>query len=515
MKITFYHMKKIVFLLFFACCIVCFSHAQKTVKGIVFEDINRNSLLDANEKGIAGIGVSNGTDVVLTDRNGRYELPASDNMIVFVIKPSGYRVPVDNMQLSRFYYIHKPNGSPELKFPGSAPTGKLPESVNFPLVKQDESDNFNIILFGDTQPYNDTEIDYLRRSVINNMIGISGITFGATLGDITGDRPDLFDPVSRLIAQIGLPWYHVIGNHDHNYDTDNDRTASEAYEAFYGPATYSFNYGKVHFIVADNIIHSLNNSGRAQYIGGFREDQLQFIENDLKQVPANYLIVFMVHIPFYDEDGETFRHTDRNRIFAALSKFPNTLSVSGHTHYIKQYFFDGSEGWKGKQPHHHLNIGAICGDWWKGIVDQYNLPGAMMKDGSPQGYFVLKFTGSQYVYDYHVVHYDAPQQISIYKKGGALYANFYAGNKFSKLQYRINGGEWKPMQMTLENDPLFSSIRQRWEDTQGFPGKTPSRPGIAEHLWKADIGILRDSNIEVMATDSYGRQFSQKIVVDF
>jgi hypothetical protein len=402
-----------------------------------------------------------------------------------------------------------------MQFPGSAPTGKLPESVNFPLVKCAEPDDFNIIVFGDTQPYNDTEIDYLKRSAVNPLIGISGMTFGVTLGDITGDRPDLFEPVSRVISQIGIPWYHVKGNHDRNYDTDDHRFSSEAYEAFYGPATYSFNCGRVHFIVLDNIIHSRSDAGRAQYTGGLTEVQLQFVENDLKQVPADRLIVLMMHIPLFDEGGETFRHADRNRLFAALSGFPHTLSVSGHTHYIKHYFFENNnEGWKQEQPHHHLNMGAICGDWWKGVVDQYNLPGAMMRDGSPQGYFVLRFTGNQYIYDYRTVHYDAPKQIAIYAQKDTLYANFFAGNKFSTLRCRFAGNDWQPMEPAFERDPLFASIRQRWDDTEKLPGKRPSNPAISEHLWKAAVKTPGQCVVEVMATDMYGRTFIEKAVID-
>ena len=507
------NMKRLI-ILFITMMGIVTCYAQTVVRGVVFEDANHNSILDAGERGIAGVGVSNGTDVVLTNQNGEYELPASDNMIVFVIKPSGYRVPVNELQLSQFYYIHKPNGSPPLRYSGSSPIGLLPERVNFPLIKYDEPNDFNIIIFGDTQTYSEREIDYLKRGVVDNMTGISDMAFGATLGDLTGDRPDLFAPLTRLIAQIGVPWYHVIGNHDQNFDAENDLTSNEAYEAFYGPATYSFNYGKVHFIVADNIIHSLNDDGRAQYIGGLREDQFRFIENNLRYVPEDYLIVFMAHIPLYDEGRETFLHTDRNRLFATLSRFPHTLSLSAHTHYIKHYFFDESEGWRREEPHHHLSVATICGDWWRGVVDQYNLPGTMMRDGSPQGYFVFKFSENRYIYDFHAVRYNDPQQISLYKQDQALYANFFTGNKFSVLRYRINEGEWRPMQMVLERDPLFSSIRQRWEDETGLPGRVPSRPIFSEHLWKAEISAPPDySVVEVEATDMYGRTFMQKMLI--
>lgn len=509
-------MKRLVFLFLTVSCLAAgySAGAQGVVSGVVFNDANLNSRLDAGEKGVANVGVSNGSAVTQTDRNGRYELPATDNMIVFVIKPSGYRVPVDDMHLSRFYYIHKPGGSPALKYPGSAPTGALPAQVNFPLVKYNEPENFNVLAFGDTQPYSDNDIDYLRRGVANNLSGIGNIAFGTTLGDITGDRPDYFKPVTSIISRIGVPWYHVAGNHDHNYDTDNDRIATESYEAFYGPATYSFNYGKVHFIVFDDIIHSLNDAGRAQYVGGLREDQLQFVENDLKLVPADRLVVLLMHIPFDLGTGTSFRSADRDRLFAAMAKFPNTFSLSAHTHYIKHIFYGKNDGWQREKPHHHLNAGAICGDWWKGVLDQYNLPGTMMRDGSPQGYFVLKFTGNQYIYDYELVHFDDPKQISLHIKDNVLYANFFVGEKSNRLRYRVNGGEWTIMQPSRERDPLFVSIYERWSEKPDAPGRQPSAPVVSEHLWKANISIeAPDSIVEVEATDMFGRTYTQRMVV--
>ncbi len=509
-------MNKFSILLLGALAFCLNAEAQSVVRGTVFDDSNFNLQFDTNEKGIRGVGVSNGTDVVLTDAQGRYELPVSDPMVVFVIKPAGYALPVNDSKLPRFYYIHKPSGSPQTKYPGSAPTGTLPEAVHFPLTKCVEHEKFNVMAFGDTQPYDEKEIDYLRRGVVSNLMGVEGVAFGTTLGDITGDRPDFFDPVSRVVSRIGIPWYHVVGNHDHNYDMADDSFATESFQAHFGPTTFSFNYGKVHFIVADNIIQSHNSeTGRSQYVGGFREDQLKFIENDLALVPLDHLVVLLVHIDLFDGTDKSFRRADRDRLFAAMSKFPNTLSVSAHTHYIKQAFFGQNDGWTGEHRHQHLNAGAICGDWWKGITDQYNLPGTMMRDGSPQGYFMLRFDGNRYVYDYEVVHYNAPQQISLHIKDGELYANFFAGNEFSKLRCRVNGGEWKSMSQRIEIDPLYKSVYDRWDVEKGLPGKRPSNAAESHHLWKASIDLSGlDSVIEVEATDMFGRTFTAHLVVE-
>ena len=126
--------------------------AAQTAKGVVFIDTNQNKKRDAGEPGLPGVGVSNGKDVVATDGEGRYSLAVDEDTIIFVIKPSGYRTVIDSLNISRFYYIHKPNGSPKLDFPGVEPTGPLPEAIDFPLVKVDEPSAFDVIFFGDPQP---------------------------------------------------------------------------------------------------------------------------------------------------------------------------------------------------------------------------------------------------------------------------------------------------------------------------------------------------------------------------
>lgn len=106
-----------------------------TATGTVFNDANGDQKHDPGEVGIKGVLVSNGREVTQTDAQGRYRLPVDDGTVLFITKPSGYAVPVNDEQLPRFFYIHQPEGSPEalgLEFPGVAPTGLLPPAVDFP-----------------------------------------------------------------------------------------------------------------------------------------------------------------------------------------------------------------------------------------------------------------------------------------------------------------------------------------------------------------------------------------------
>lgn len=117
----------------------CFTQniiAQDSVKGYVFEDKNNDGIKDKKEEGIAQVAVTNGEQVVLTDKKGRYKLPIGEDNIISVIKPRDYQIPVNDNNLPQFFYNHKPEGSPKTKFEGVNPTGKLPKSVDFGLVSQ-------------------------------------------------------------------------------------------------------------------------------------------------------------------------------------------------------------------------------------------------------------------------------------------------------------------------------------------------------------------------------------------
>ncbi|MEQ9409900.1 MAG: metallophosphoesterase N-terminal domain-containing protein, partial [Fuerstiella sp.] len=353
---------------------------QQMATGIVFEDSNANGTRETVEPLLAGVHISNGREVVATDAQGKYRIAVGDDTIVFVIKPDGYRTPMDEDHVSRFYYIHKPGGSPtDLKFPGVPPTGPLPETINFPLYRQDEAPQFDVLFFGDPQPRNQQEIDYIAHDVVEGLIG-SDAAFGVTLGDILFDDLSLFDSFNRTIGRIGIPWYNVIGNHDINYATDRDELSDETYERVYGPAYYSFNYGGVHFLVVDDV-HWMTDGNKKFYRSGLSDAQLDFIENDLKTVPQDRLVVAMMHIPLVK--STPWLEPKRDRLFRILETREHCISLSGHTHHHEHVMIDSKDGWKRPKPHHHIINVTVCGSWWSGQPDENDIPHTMCADGTP------------------------------------------------------------------------------------------------------------------------------------
>ncbi|WP_341838358.1 calcineurin-like phosphoesterase family protein [Chitinophaga pollutisoli] len=504
----------------FAALTLIAAMAQAQVKGRVYEDLNGNGKLDKKEKGLSGVYVSNGTEVAGTDAQGNYELPERPGTVVFVIKPAGYQFALDANNLPQSYYIHKPEGSPaDFKFKGSTPTGTLPAQLNFGLRKQEENSNFRVLVFGDPQPYTLQEIEHFSNGVVKEVEGVKNVAFGLSLGDLVGDNLSLHGPYIQAVKKVGLPWYNVIGNHDMNYDAKDDLFADETFEANFGPANYAFNYGNAHFIVLDDIIYPDPRDGKG-YWGGLRADQLQFIENDLKTVPKDKLVVLAFHIPLLNEGGVSFRTEDRNRLFELLKDFPNTLSMSAHTHLQRQNFYGKADGWMQEKPHHEYNAGTTSGDWYSGEINAQGVPASTMRDGTPKGYAFLNIHGNQYSIDYKVagksdgyqIELSIPKVIEKDRNSSAgIYANFFMGAKGDKVEYSIDGGEWKPMEYMEAADPAYLDVLHKFDHTEKLlNGKRPSHAVQSTHLWWVKIPFklpAGEHQVKVRATDRYGKNY--------
>ena len=510
-------------LLLIALIIAGSAFAQQKVSGTVYEDLNANGKKERREKGLPNVAVSNGLQVVQTDKNGKYELPIAEDQTIFVIKPASHELPTDANNIPQFYYIHKPNGSPaNLKFPGVAPTGKLPKSVDFGLLQGNNDKKFTALIFGDPQPYSLEEIEHFKKGIVSEVENIQGIAFGAALGDLVGDRPDFFPLYSEAVGKIGVPWFQVMGNHDMNFDADEDEFSDESFTANFGPATYAFNYGDAHFVVLEDILYPDPRDGQG-YWGGLRPDQLQFLENNLKLVPKDKLVVLLMHIPLFEENGDSFRDADREKILELLSPFAKTFSMSAHTHYMKQTFFGKEDGYNQPKPHHHFNIGTPSGDWYSGKILADGTPASTMRDGSPKGYVFLEIDGNTYQTKYKAAGKPSEHQLNIHapkiltegvRTTAQIVANFFTGAAQDEIKFRINQGEWKSMYNYEGTDPGFWLEVLEWDTTENYiPGRRPSNPALTDHLWRAAMpGNLPAGEyiIEVEATDMFGKKHTAK-----
>ena len=497
------------------------AQAQDTqAAGTVFHDLDIDGILDAGEEGIGGIAVSNGTAITLTDDAGRWSLPADDDTILFVIKPRGWMTPVDENGVPRFYYIHKPNGSPELRYAGVEPTGKLPQSIDFPLYPQDEPSQFRALFFGDPQVSSQWEVDLLAHDVLDQIItaGIDAV-MSFSLGDIAHDPLGMLEPVAEAMSMLRMPNYFVHGNHDQNYDAASDKYADETWERVFGPPWFSLNYGPVHFLVLDDVIwHPATDQQKAHLTAGISEEQIEFIRNDLALVPTEALVVYMFHIPVMSLHN-------KEQFLSLFDGYEHVFGVSAHWHHQGHFFLGEDDGWPGAEAHHHLVNVTSCGSWWGGDLDYYGIPETNMRDGAPNGYSIASFDGNEYSIEFvparrprdFQMRIWAPMSIAAEKATDVqLYVNVFAGSERSTVEMRLGEDtEWVALEMTdLDTDDVAfyqQEFKQALEQVGRYEGRRElAGPAESNHLWVGRLPANLNAGchtINVRTTDMFGHTY--------
>jgi len=482
--------------------------------GVVFNDLNRNGRRDPGEPGLGGVRVSNQVDVVRTDRRGNWRLPVVGDTIFFVVKPRGWMTPVTDDQLPRFFYIHKPGGSPTgTKFPGLEPTGPLPPSIDFPLHAQEEPRKFQALFFGDPQPRDKREVEYIAHDIVEPLVGRHSARFGVTLGDIAFDNLSTFEPLNQTIALLGIPWYNVIGNHDLNFEAKEDRYSDETFERVYGPNFYSFDHGPVHFVVLDNVEwsrHAETNLGR--YVGKFGSAQLAWLKKDLELIPKDQLVVLMMHIPIPNTE-------DRQELYRLIEPRPYVLSVAAHTHYQQHHFIDAKDGWNAPKPHHHVVNVTTSGSWWQGAPDETGIPHTTMRDGAPNGYAIFTFDGNQYSIEFRAARRPASYQMEIHApetveriqaQDVEVLVNVFGGSERSKVEMRFGErGQWMPMAKVERRDPKYEAVFER-DKALASPFRPLPGPINSPHIWALRLPAMPLRGVQpihVRTTDMFGQTY--------
>ncbi|MEM9973368.1 MAG: calcineurin-like phosphoesterase family protein [Pseudomonadota bacterium] len=405
--------------------------------GVVFHDLSRDGVRQDDEPGVAGVIVSNGRDVVTTSADGSYELPVRDDMIVMISEPAAWDAPVDENGIPQFFYNHKPGGTPEpLRYGGLPDTGPLPAEINFPLIRTGTDDQFSCVMMGDTQPYSNTEIGYVRDGVLDSLLerDLSQAECIVMLGDVMGDDLTLLPRFANLFSVLGLPQYYIHGNHDYDFDATSDAHSADSWRNLYGPNYFSYEIGDAVFIALDNVIYPCgpedNGPGgrdacidpdRVTYNGRVSDDQMAWIEGTLANIPEDKLIVMLHHIPFVSFiDSNTGRHQTDNlaEIHAMLAGRP-ALSFSGHTHTL-EYLAAGEwfQGWEEqvgvtRLPFDHIVGGAPSGNWFQGDLGFDGTPMAFARGGTPPGYMVIEFDGPDYRLNFHAANQPPERQLAL------------------------------------------------------------------------------------------------------
>lgn len=368
------------------------------------DEINGTKILGGNNliglvsnsstgKGIPGVVVSDGYTVVKTDANGVYQFAGSRYAkSVFISLPSEYQVPLDDKKKPAFYR-----------------NGIIRTQINrndfslTPLTENEE--NFTLIAIGDPQVKQAAHVTRYKNETMNDIKstlnsnqtnGRFNNAYAVTLGDIIHDTPNLWDSIDESMQNVNLangkylPVFQCIGNHDHNAKVSIEMNSISEYIDHFGPTDYSFNRGKVHIVVMDNVVGTSTSGSAWSYNAGFSKAQYTWLKEDLAAVEnkEDKMVILCCHIPFRAGSTSGGSNVNKDKYYAETLKllcdFNEAHIMIGHTHYPQNYIHKDYKTKNGLPVYEHVHGGA-CGGWWACNMNV---------DGAPNGYSIYEVEGN-------------------------------------------------------------------------------------------------------------------------
>lgn len=345
--------------------------------------------------GVENVVVSDGAEVTVTNEKGIYQLKSAKKWgYVFISVPSGYEVPSVGV-LPQFHRALKNSAD-------------VVERADFKLEKVDGQDSYKIFMLGDMHLANRTGdlgqfaqftsdlTDYMTRHKGEKM-------YALTLGDMTWDLywysnsyyfPQYLNTVNSQIKNLQI--FHTMGNHDNDFQTRSDYDAAVKYVDQICPTYYSFNIGKVHYVVMDDIdCSSYDGSTSRNYVQSLSAEQLDWLAKDLSHVAKTTPVVVAMHAQVFYPTTSGFKidHDPVNtqRLFDILDGY-TVRFVTGHTHKLFNVTPDAPivDGHNFRE----YNSGSVCASWWwSGNLT----PGIHIgTDGTPGGYGIWDVTGTDF-----------------------------------------------------------------------------------------------------------------------
>lgn len=345
--------------------------------------------------GVENVVVSDGAEVTVTNEKGIYQLKSAKKWgYVFISVPSGYEVPSVGV-LPQFHRALKNSAD-------------VVERADFKLEKVDGQDSYKIFMLGDMHlanrmgdlgqfaQFTSDLTDYMTRHKGEKM-------YALTLGDMTWDLywysnsyyfPQYLNTVNSQIKNLQI--FHTMGNHDNDFQTRSDYDAAVKYVDQICPTYYSFNIGKVHYVVMDDIdCSSYDGSTSRNYVKSLSAEQLDWLAKDLSYVAKTTPVVVAMHAQVFYPTTSGFKidHDQVNtlRLFDILDGY-TVRFVTGHTHKLFNVTPDAPivDGHNFRE----YNSGSVCASWWwSGNLT----PGIHIgTDGTPGGYGIWDVTGTDF-----------------------------------------------------------------------------------------------------------------------
>lgn len=156
-------------------------------------------------------------------------------------------------------------------------------------------------------------------------------TFLLHTGDVSQlSKPEEFDTAEQLIRGAGVKTFYVPGEHD--MVVDNGKPFFQRFAPQSQRGWYSFDYNGVHFIALVNVFEFKEGG-----MGVLGAEQLEWLENDVRNKTASTPIVVFTHIPLWSVyPSWGWGTTDAEQALAYLRRFGSVTILNGHIHQVMQ-----------------------------------------------------------------------------------------------------------------------------------------------------------------------------------
>ena len=449
----------------------------------------------------AGVVVSDGINVELTDERGEYQMYTT-RQHVFVSVPEDCEIPVLD-GLPRFYKV--------LDFSVDA---KIQRDFN--LLSAPKKTEWTLMAVADPQIGNDQDISDFSEYILSDFSEftqpISENTYGISLGDIVWNKPELFSTYKTLMGRTPVPSFSVIGNHDHNESVKNDTESDADFRNVLGPTYYSVNIGDYHMVVLDDVLYS-GETGRNDYANTITQEQLDWLEKDLSHVSKDKGLIVALHIPTARWNRPN-NLTNTQALYDLIKDFDNIQIISGHAH--NQSTVEIAPNMT------EYNFAAAMGAYWYPLCS----------DGTPRGYGVLKFNGYKLVDvkyksagfpdDYQMKLY-APKDAVLCQPSGnvgdpfdQILVNVFAWHPKWTVEIQEDGGSWKTLSNVQAQDPdVRKSLVYDEDDKKWY---IPSNHNGAQIATTNHMFLYRPApdwrSVTVRATDPFGNVYTSTLDSD-
>src|SRR5579884_1228115 len=152
-------------------------------------------------------------------------------------------------------------------------------------------------------------------------------------GDISHlSKPAEFDDADKIIGDARLDVHYVPGEHDILDDEQGKMYRDRYGRGSHGAGWYSFDANGVHFIGLVNVVDL-----KAGGLGNLGNDQLEWLQDDVKHLSASTPIVLFAHIPLWTVYPDWGWGTqDGAQALSYLKRFGSVTVLNGHIHQVMQ-----------------------------------------------------------------------------------------------------------------------------------------------------------------------------------